>query len=74
MPFETAAIGEVDDVKALRFRLLVDRLNDAQKLCRVDNLVEDELNQTVDDLYAFAADEASVLSTPRIVQVWGRKG
>jgi hypothetical protein len=35
-------------------------------------LVE-ELNKTVDDLYAFAADDGSVLSTTRVVQVWGRR-
>jgi hypothetical protein len=40
----------------------------AAELCTVD-----ELNQTVDNLYAFAADDHSVLSTPRIMQVWGRK-
>jgi hypothetical protein len=31
-----------------------------------------ELNQTVDDLYAFANAESTLLSTPRIVQSWGR--
>jgi hypothetical protein len=40
----------------------------AAELCTVD-----ELNQTVDNLYAFAADGGSVLSTPRIMQAWGRK-
>lgn len=32
----------------------------------------DELNQTVDDLYAFANAESTLLSVPRIVQSWGR--
>lgn len=32
----------------------------------------DELNKTVDDLYAFANSESTLLSIPRIVQSWGR--
>ena len=39
----------------------------AAGLCTVD------LDRTVDDLYAFAAVDGSVLRTPRVVQVWGRK-
>ena len=31
-----------------------------------------ELAQTVDELYAFAAADGTVLSLPRIVQAWGR--
>ena len=34
----------------------------------------DELNKTVDDLYAFANAESTLLSVPRIVQTWGRAG
>lgn len=33
----------------------------------------DDLNRTVDDLYAFAATEGTVLSIPRVVQAWGRR-
>jgi SAM-dependent methyltransferase len=40
----------------------------AERLCTVD-----ELAHMVDDLYAFAADETSVMSMPRVVQVWARK-
>jgi len=32
----------------------------------------DDLNRTVDDLYAFAQAASTVLSLPRIVQSWGR--
>lgn len=34
---------------------------------------EDEIRQTVDELYAIARDELTVQSVPRIVQVWGRR-
>jgi SAM-dependent methyltransferase len=33
----------------------------------------EELNETVDDLYAFAAADGTLLSIPRIIQVWGRR-
>jgi SAM-dependent methyltransferase len=33
----------------------------------------EELEQTVDDFYAFAHDDSSLLSLPRIVQSWGRR-
>jgi SAM-dependent methyltransferase len=32
----------------------------------------DELAETVDDLYAFAADDESFMSIPRVVQTWSR--
>jgi hypothetical protein len=32
-----------------------------------------ELVSLVDELYRLARDEATVMATPRIVQVWGRK-
>jgi hypothetical protein len=32
----------------------------------------DELNQTLDDLFAFANADLTVLSVPRVVQAWGR--
>jgi SAM-dependent methyltransferase len=31
----------------------------------------EELNKTVDDLYAFASAEGTLLSVPRIIQAWG---
>ncbi len=40
----------------------------AEGLCTAE-----ELAQTIDDLYAFAADNESVMSMPRVVQVWARK-
>ena len=33
----------------------------------------EQLNETVDELYAFANAEGTVLSIPRIVQAWGRQ-
>jgi SAM-dependent methyltransferase len=60
--------GEVKLIAPITLEAIADAVL-AAGLCGAD-----ELNQTVDDLYAFAADDASVLSTPRIVQVWGRKG
>jgi SAM-dependent methyltransferase len=59
--------GEVKMIAPITLEAIADAVL-AADLCTVD-----ELNQTVDDLYAFAADGGSVLSTPRIVQVWGRK-
>jgi len=59
--------GEVKLIAPITLEAIADAVL-AANLCEAD-----ELNQAVDDLYAFAADDASVLSTPRIVQVWGRK-
>ena len=33
----------------------------------------DELNATVDDLYAFVKQDGTVVSGPRVVQAWGRR-
>lgn len=35
---------------------------------------EDELRQTIDELYAFARDPHTVLGGPRVFQAWGRSG
>ena len=59
--------GEVKLIAPITLEAIADAVMGAD-LCATE-----ELNQTVDDLYAFAADEGSVLSTPRVVQVWGRK-
>jgi SAM-dependent methyltransferase len=59
--------GEVKLIAPMTLEAIADAVL-AADLCTAD-----ELNQTVDNLYAFAADEGSVLSTPRVVQVWGRK-
>jgi hypothetical protein len=59
--------GEVKLIAPITLEAIADAVL-AANLCGAD-----ELNGTVDDLYAFAADEGSVLSTPRIVQAWGRK-
>jgi SAM-dependent methyltransferase len=60
--------GEVKLIAPITLEAIADAVL-AANLCGAD-----ELNRTVDDLYAFAADESSVVSTPRIVQVWGRNG
>ena len=59
--------GDVKLISPITLEAVADAVL-AANLCGAD-----ELNQTVDDLYAFAADEDSVLSTPRVMQVWGRK-
>jgi 2-polyprenyl-3-methyl-5-hydroxy-6-metoxy-1,4-benzoquinol methylase len=38
-----------------------------------DVATSDEIDQTLDDLYAFASTEGTVQSLPRIVQTWGRR-
>jgi SAM-dependent methyltransferase len=45
----------------------------ADAVLEEDLLTIDELDRTVDDLYAFANAEGTVLSLPRIVQSWGRR-
>ncbi|MDT5045524.1 MAG: hypothetical protein QOG75_1377 [Mycobacterium sp.] len=59
--------GEVKMIAPITLEAIADAVL-AAGLCTVD-----ELNQTVDNLYAFAADGTSVLSTPRVMQAWGRK-
>jgi SAM-dependent methyltransferase len=59
--------GEVKMIAPITLEAIADAVL-AAELCTVD-----ELNQTVDNLYAFAADGGSVLSIPRIMQAWGRK-
>ena len=59
--------GEVKMIAPITLEAIADAVL-AAELCTVD-----ELNQTVDNLYAFGADGHSVLSTPRIMQAWGRK-
>jgi len=44
----------------------------ADAVLAADLVSVDELNQTVDDLYAFANEQSTLLSVPRIVQSWGR--
>ena len=59
--------GEVKMIAPITLEAIADAVL-AADLCTVE-----ELNQTVDDLYAFAADDGSVVSCPRVVQVWGRR-
>ena len=59
--------GEMKMIAPITLEAIADAVL-AAELCTVD-----ELNQTVDNLYTFAADGGSVLSTPRVMQVWGRK-
>jgi SAM-dependent methyltransferase len=60
-------VGEVKQIGPITLEAIAASLLDA-------GLVTiDELNQLVDDLYAFANTEGTVLSLPRIVQTWGRR-
>jgi hypothetical protein len=45
----------------------------ADSMVAADVATVEEVNQTVDELYAFANTEGSVQSLPRIVQTWGRR-
>ena len=45
----------------------------ADAMVAADVAASEEVNQTIDDLYAFTNTEATVQSLPRIVQTWGRR-
>ena len=45
----------------------------AGAILAADLATHDELARTVDDLYAFAETDGTLLSLPRIVQAWGRR-
>jgi SAM-dependent methyltransferase len=59
--------GEVKLVGPLTLEAIADAVL-AAELTTVE-----ELNQTVDDFYAFANSDSTLLSIPRIVQAWGRR-
>jgi SAM-dependent methyltransferase len=58
--------GEVKLVGPITLEAIADAVV-AARLATID-----ELNRTVDELYAFANADGTVLSLPRIVQSWGR--
>lgn len=57
--------GEVKLLSPVTLEAIADAVL-AEELVTVD-----ELHRTVDDLYAVAEDETTVMSVPRIVQAWG---
>lgn len=59
--------GEVKLVAPLTAEAIVESVLEAGLATR------EELNQAIDELYAFAATEGTLLSLPRIVQAWGRR-
>jgi hypothetical protein len=60
-------VGEVKLVAPITLEAIADAVLDARMASA------DELHAAVDDLYAFAREEGTVLSLPRIVQTWGRR-
>jgi SAM-dependent methyltransferase len=59
--------GEVKSIAPITLEAIADAVLAASLV------TSDELNETVDELYAFAADDATLMSLPRIVQAWGRR-
>ena len=59
--------GEVKSISPITLEAIADAVLDA------DLATPDELARTVDELYAFADEDKTVLSLPRIVQAWGRR-
>jgi SAM-dependent methyltransferase len=59
--------GEVKLIAPLTLEAIADAAVDAGLA------TADELGEIVDELYALAADEAVLVSIPRVVQAWGRK-
>jgi SAM-dependent methyltransferase len=58
--------GEVKLISPITLEAIADAVLSA------DLATADELNQTVDELYAFANADETLLSLPRVVQAWGR--
>jgi SAM-dependent methyltransferase len=59
--------GDVKSIAPITLEAIADSVLAAKLATR------DELDATVDELYAFADAEGTVLSLPRIVQAWGRR-
>jgi hypothetical protein len=59
--------GEVKLIAPLTLEAIADAALDAGLA------TEEELGEIVDELYALAADDATLMSIPRVVQAWGRK-
>jgi SAM-dependent methyltransferase len=60
-------VGEVKSIAPITLEAI------AEAVLAAGLVTVEDLNQTVDDLYAFAAREGTLLSIPRIVQAWGRQ-
>ena len=45
----------------------------ADAMVAADVATSEDVDQTIDELYAFANTEGTVQSLPRIVQTWGRR-
>ena len=63
----TALQGDVKALAPITFEAIVDAIV-AQGLAS-----SDELARIADELWAYASDERTVSSTPRIVQSWARR-
>jgi len=48
--------------------------NIAEAVLDDDLATEEQLRETIEELYAFARDPHTVLGGPRIFQAWGRRG
>jgi hypothetical protein len=59
--------GEVKLIAPITMEMVGD------SMVAADVATSDEIDQTLDDLYAFASTEGTVQSLPRIVQTWGRR-
>jgi SAM-dependent methyltransferase len=59
--------GEVKLLNALTMENIADAVLEDQLATR------DEIDETVRELYEYAADEMTIAGAPRIVQAWGRK-
>jgi hypothetical protein len=59
--------GEVNRIAPITLEMVTD------SMVAADVATVEEVNQTVDELYAFANTEGSVQSLPRMVQTWGRR-
>jgi SAM-dependent methyltransferase len=60
-------VGEVKSIAPITLEAVADAVLAAGLT------TSEELDQTVDELYAFAEEDGTLLSLPRIVQAWGRE-
>jgi hypothetical protein len=59
--------GEVKLIAPITMEMVGD------SMVAADVATSEEVDQILDDLYAFASTEGTVQSLPRIVQTWGRR-
>ena len=59
-------LGEVKAIAPITMEMVADAMVAA------DVATSEEVDRTIDELYAFANTEGTVQSLPRIVQTWGR--